>query len=50
MSIRRPQTASILAYLNNTAFNIIRRKGQKPNKDTFAKISNKVHELIKLFI
>ena len=49
MSIRQPKTAAILAYLNNVAINILRNAGLKPTKDTFAKISNKVNELAKLF-
>ena len=50
MSLREPKTAAILAYLNNVAINVLRKKGLKPTKDTFAKISNKVNELFKLFI
>lgn len=41
--------ATLLAYFNNTALNILRDKGYKPCKDTFAKFANKVNELSKLF-
>jgi len=49
MSLRQPHAAAILAYLNNVAVNILGQAGLKPTKDTFAKISNKVNELFKLF-
>ena len=49
MTLTDPGMATILAYLNNVAINILARAGRKPSKDTFAKISNKVNELIKLF-
>ena len=49
MSFKQPKSAAILAYLNNTAINILRSNDMKPTKDTLAKISNKVNELIKLF-
>lgn len=49
MSIKNPKTAAILAYFNNVAVNVLNKAGRKPTKDTFAKISNKVNELIKLF-
>ena len=49
MTLKKPKNAAILALLNNTAFNILKMNGLKPTKDTFAKISNKVNELIKLF-
>lgn len=49
MSLRQPKTAAILAYLNNASINILNNAGLKPTKKTFAKISNKVNELNKLF-
>lgn len=49
MSFKQPKSAAILAYLNNVAINILWNAGLKPTKDTFAKISNKVNELFKLF-
>ncbi|MEM9685523.1 MAG: hypothetical protein AAF934_01205 [Bacteroidota bacterium] len=41
--------ASILAYFNNAAVNVLNKSGYKPTKDTFAKFSNKVKELYHLF-
>ena len=49
MTLLQPEKAAMLAFFNNTAFNILKMNGLKPNKDTFAKIGNKVHELAKLF-
>lgn len=49
MSLTHPKSATILAYLNNVAVNILAHAGRRPTKDTFAKISNKVNELVKLF-
>ena len=49
MTITHTNTAVIIAYLNNTAINILNAKGMKYTKDTKARISNKVHELIKIF-
>lgn len=49
MTIKEPKNAALLAYFNNTAMNILNLAGLKPNKDTFAKISNKVKQLYKLF-
>lgn len=49
MSLRQPKAAAILAYFNNIAINVLQSAGLKPTKDTFAKISNKVNELFKLF-
>ena len=49
MSFKQPKSAAILAYLNNLTINILWKAGRKPTKDTFAKISNKVNELFKLF-
>lgn len=49
MTLSQPKAAIILAYLNNTAINVLRKAGRKPTKDTFAQISNKVKELVKLF-
>lgn len=45
----RLANAAILAFLNNTAFNILKVNQLKPSKDTFAKITNNVKELYKLF-
>ena len=49
MSIKEPKTVAILAYLNNVSLNMLKSAGLKPTKDTFAKIANKVKELVKLF-
>jgi predicted transposase YbfD/YdcC len=49
MTITKPSEAAILAFLNNTAYNVLRQAGYKPTKDTLAKFSNKVNELIHLF-
>jgi predicted transposase YbfD/YdcC len=49
MSFKKPREAAILAYFNNIAINILANKGLKPTKNTFAKISNKVNELVMLF-
>jgi len=49
MSVKEPKMASILAYFNNVAINVLNKSGYKPTKDTFAKFSNKVNELYKLF-
>lgn len=49
MSIKKTKSAAILAYFNNVAVNILNKAGLKPTKDTFAKISNKINELFKLF-
>ena len=49
MTLKKPKAAILLAYLNNTAVNILQQAGRRPTKDTFARISNKVKELIKLF-
>lgn len=50
MSLRTPKKAAMLACFNNIAVNILRRNGHKPTKAVFAKISNKVNELYKLFV
>lgn len=49
MSLKDPKMASILAYFNNAAINVLNKSGYKPTKDTFAKFSNKVNELYNLF-
>lgn len=49
MSLRNHNEAANLAYLNNLAINILKTAGHKPSKDTFAKITNNVKELYKLF-
>ncbi len=49
MTLRNAQNAAILAFLNNAAYNLLRKAGYKPTKDTLAKFANKVYELIKLF-
>jgi len=49
MTLRNKNAAANLAYLNNTAINILKCAGYKPTKDTFAKITNNVKELYKLF-
>lgn len=49
MSIKHDLTATAVSFLYNTAFNLLRLNSLKPNKDTFARISNKVKELYKLF-
>ena len=49
MTLRDKNTVSIVAYLNNTAHNVLRAAGYKNSKDTHAKFANKVKELIKLF-
>lgn len=49
MTLRDKNMVSVLAYLNNTALNLLRMAGHKPIKDTFAKFANKVNELHKLF-
>jgi predicted transposase YbfD/YdcC len=49
MTLRDANSVAVLVYLNNAALNLLRMTGQKPTKDTFAKITNKVNELHKLF-
>ena len=49
MTLKDKQQVTILVYLNNIALNILRENGLKSCKDTYAKIKNKVYELIKLF-
>lgn len=49
MTLRHKNAAVNLAYFNNAAFNILNCAGHKPTKDTFAKITNNVKELYKLF-
>ncbi|NJK84371.1 MAG: ISAs1 family transposase [Saprospiraceae bacterium] len=49
MTLKDKQQVKLLVYLNNIAINILKANGMKSNKDTYAKITNKVYELIKLF-
>lgn len=49
MTTTGPELAAILAYLNNVTINVLTNAGLKPTRDTMAKLSNKVHELVKLF-
>lgn len=49
MTVRDKNTVAVLVYLNNAALNLLRKAGYKPVKDTFAKFTNKVNELYKLF-
>lgn len=49
MTITNQKQATIVAHLNTTALNLLRLAGLKPNKDTLAIFTNKVHELHKLF-
>lgn len=49
LTINHQQIATNLGTLNSLILNVIRMAGLKPNKDTFAKFTNKVNELIKLF-
>lgn len=48
-SIKTKAPAVMMSYFNNLALNLLRAKGFKPTKNTFAKFANKVKELIKLF-
>jgi predicted transposase YbfD/YdcC len=49
MTLKDANCVAILAYINNAALNILRMRGYKPIKDTFAKFANKVNELNNLF-
>ena len=49
MTIVQQNTATVVAHLNSTAINLLQLAGMKPNKDNFAKFTNKVKELHKLF-
>jgi Transposase DDE domain len=49
MSITHPRMATIVAFFNTIALNLIRSKGYKPVKDTFVIFTNKVKELYDLF-
>lgn len=49
LKVKHKPTATMMAYLNNLAVNILRNAGYKPIRDTFAKFANKVNELNKLF-
>lgn len=49
MTLRDKNTVAVLVCLNNAAINLLRQAGYKPIKNTFAKITNKVNELHKLF-
>lgn len=50
MTIKETKPATAVAYLNTLALNLIRLAGYKPVKDTFALFSNKVNELVRLFV
>lgn len=49
MTLKNKQQVTLLVYLNNIALNILKTNGMKSNRDTYAKITNKIYELIKLF-
>ena len=49
MTPKDKQQITALVYLNNAAISLITANGLKPNADTFAKMTNKISELIKLF-
>ena len=49
MSIKNTNAATIVAFLNTTALNLLQLAGYKPVKDTFSKFANKVNELYNLF-
>lgn len=49
MTLKDKNAVEILVYLNNVSINILKANGLKPIKDTYAKIANKVNELVKLF-
>jgi Transposase DDE domain len=48
-TIKDKNAVAVLVYLNNVSLNMLRNAGFKPVKDTFAKFTNKVNELYKLF-
>ncbi len=50
MAITDPNAATVIAFLNTTALNLLQLAGFKPIKDSFAKFANKVNELYNLFI
>lgn len=45
MTIKEPNSATLVAHLNDLAINLLTLAGYKPIKDTFAKFTNKVKEL-----
>jgi hypothetical protein len=49
MTLRDKNTVALIVHLNNIAFNTLKQAGYKPVKNTFAKLANKVNELVKLF-
>ncbi len=49
MTIINNNAATVVAFLNTTAINLLRLAGHKPVKDSFAKFANKVNELYYLF-
>jgi predicted transposase YbfD/YdcC len=49
MTLKDKNAVTILVYLNNLSINILKANNLKPSKDTYAKIANKVNELVKLF-
>ncbi|MBK6933366.1 MAG: ISAs1 family transposase [Saprospirales bacterium] len=49
MTITNTNSATVVAFLNTTALNLLQLAGYKPIKDTFAKFANKVNELYNLF-
>ena len=49
MTLKSTNTIALMVYLNNIAINTLRQAGYKPVKNTFAKFTNKVKELIILF-
>ena len=49
MTITNTNAATVVAFLNTTALNLLQLAGYKPIKDTFAKFANKVNELYNLF-
>lgn len=48
-TLKDKNQVTVLVYLNNIALNMMKVKGWKTNADTFARILNKIDELIKLF-
>jgi len=49
MTLKHKNATANLAYFNNAAINILKCNDLKPTKDTFAKITNNVKQLYKLF-
>lgn len=50
MTIKETKPATAVACLNTLALNLIPLAGYKPIKDSFALFSNKVNELLRLFV